>query len=82
MAALAVAVVVALVVVWLLRRAVVGPVQAFMLFVERVGRGELSGAPAATGADEMRAAGRDAEQHGGGAEGPRDAEQGGDEQSG
>lgn len=51
--ALAVAVVIAIIVVLLLRRAIVGPVQAFMLFVERVGRGELSGPAAAVGTDEV-----------------------------
>lgn len=51
--ALIAATVIAVVVVFLLRRSIVGPVQAFMLFVERVGRGELSGAPAATGTDEV-----------------------------
>lgn len=47
------AVVLAVIIVLLLRRAIVGPIQAFMLFVERVGRGELTGAPAATGTDEI-----------------------------
>jgi methyl-accepting chemotaxis protein len=47
------AVIVAIVIVLLLRRAIVGPIQKFMLFVERVGRGELSGQPAVVGADEI-----------------------------
>lgn len=47
------AVIVAVVIVLLLRRAIVGPIQKFMLFVERVGRGELSGQPAVVGSDEI-----------------------------
>ncbi|MCQ4162740.1 methyl-accepting chemotaxis protein [Roseomonas sp. GC11] len=37
----------------LIRRSILRPLNAFMLFVERVGRGELGGAPAATGRDEL-----------------------------
>ncbi len=47
------AIVIAFVIILLLRRSIVGPIQSFMLFVERVGRGELSGASAATGTDEV-----------------------------
>jgi methyl-accepting chemotaxis protein len=47
------AVLVAVVIVFLMRRSIVGPIQSFMLFVERVGRGELSGSPAAVGTDEI-----------------------------
>lgn len=46
-------VIIAIVIVLLLRRAIVGPIQKFMLFVERVGRGELSGQPAGVGTDEI-----------------------------
>jgi methyl-accepting chemotaxis protein len=42
-----------MVITFLLRQSIVGPLQAFMLFVERVGRGELAGQPAATGMDEI-----------------------------
>lgn len=45
--------VIAILVVLMLRRSIVGPLQTFMHFVERVGRGELVGAPAATGKDEV-----------------------------
>lgn len=37
----------------LIRRSIVNPLSAFMEFVERVGRGDLSGPPAATGRDEL-----------------------------
>jgi len=47
------AVVIGAIIVFLMRRSIVGPLQSFMLFVERVGRGELTGAPAATGTDEV-----------------------------
>ncbi len=47
------ATIVAIIIVMLLRRAIVGPIQKFMLFVERVGRGELSGQPAGIGTDEI-----------------------------
>jgi methyl-accepting chemotaxis protein len=50
---LAIAVVLSAVIILLLRRSIVGPLQNFMLFVERVGRGELSGTPAAIGTDEV-----------------------------
>ena len=52
-AAIAAAVVVSLFITWLLRRSIVNPLMAFMKFVERVGRGELAGEPAATGNDEV-----------------------------
>lgn len=51
--ALSAAVVFAIIVVFLLRRSIIGPLQSFMLFVERIGRGELAGSPAKTGADEI-----------------------------
>lgn len=51
--ALAAAVIIAIIVVVMLRRSIIGPIQTFMLFVERVGRGELTGAPAAVGTDEV-----------------------------
>ena len=51
--ALVFAVLFAALIVYLLRRSIVGPLQAFMQFVERVGRGELTGTPAATGRDEI-----------------------------
>lgn len=47
------AVIISIIIVMLLRRSIVGPIQKFMLFVERVGRGELSGQPATTGTDEI-----------------------------
>jgi len=47
------AVVIGTIIVFLMRRSIVGPLQTFMLFVERVGRGELAGTPAATGTDEI-----------------------------
>lgn len=50
---LAIAVVLSAIIIILLRRSIVGPLQSFMLFVERVGRGELSGTPAAIGTDEV-----------------------------
>lgn len=53
LAVLAIAVIIAVVVALALRRSIVTPVQSFMAFVERVGRGELMGAPAATGRDEV-----------------------------
>lgn len=51
--AIVAAIVIAIIIVFLLRRAIVGPIQKFMLFVERVGRGELSGQPALVGTDEI-----------------------------
>lgn len=51
--ALAAALAIAIGITYFLRRSIVGPVQTFMSFVERVGRGELAGSPAATGADEI-----------------------------
>jgi methyl-accepting chemotaxis protein len=47
------AVVIGLIVALVIRRSIVNPLSAFMEFVERVGRGDLSGAPAATGRDEL-----------------------------
>lgn len=47
------AVIISIIIVMLLRRSIVGPIQKFMLFVERVGRGELSGQPATIGTDEI-----------------------------
>ncbi|MBO1074195.1 methyl-accepting chemotaxis protein [Roseomonas marmotae] len=46
-------VVLGLVIALLIRRSIVNPLSAFMEFVERVGRGDLSGPPAATGRDEL-----------------------------
>ncbi len=51
--ALAAAVAIAVLITYALRQSIVGPLQAFMRFVERVGRGELTGEPAATGRDEV-----------------------------
>lgn len=52
-AGLLIAVFIAIIVTYLLRKSIVAPLQAFMLFVERVGRGELAGQPAAIGVDEI-----------------------------
>jgi len=51
--AIMIALAIGIVVTFLLRRSIVGPVQRFMLFAERVGRGDLSGEPAVTGTDEI-----------------------------
>lgn len=51
--ALGVAVLLGLVIALLIRRSIVHPLDAFMEFVGRVGRGDLSGPPAAAGADEL-----------------------------
>lgn len=51
--AIVAAIIIAVIIVMLLRRSIIGPIKTFMLFVERVGRGELSGQPAATGSDEI-----------------------------
>ncbi len=51
--AIVVALAIGIIVTFLLRRSIVAPVQRFMAFVERVGRGDLSGEPAITGADEI-----------------------------
>ncbi|MFC0407699.1 methyl-accepting chemotaxis protein [Roseomonas elaeocarpi] len=53
MAVLAVAVVLGLLLAAATRRSIVAPLGAFMSFVERVGHGDLSGAPAKTGTDEI-----------------------------
>ena len=53
LAGLAAAVLIAIVVAALIRRSIVGPLAAFMTFVERVGRGDLTGQTAATGQDEI-----------------------------
>lgn len=50
---LAAALVVGVIVTMLLRRSIIGPLSTFMKFVERVGRGDLSGEPAASGRDEV-----------------------------
>jgi methyl-accepting chemotaxis protein len=52
-AALMLAVLVGALTTYLLRRSIVGPLQDFMNFVERVGRGDLAGAPASQGPDEI-----------------------------
>jgi len=52
-AAIMASVLVAFAITFLLRRSIVMPLQKFMLFVERVGRGELAGDAAATGNDEV-----------------------------
>ena len=52
-AVLAGAVLLGVLITLLIRRSIAGPLQDFMGFVERVGRGELGGAPAATGRDEL-----------------------------
>jgi len=51
--ALAAAVAIALVISVLMRRSIVNPVQDFMRFVERVGKGDLAGERAAVGRDEV-----------------------------
>lgn len=51
--AIALAIAVGVIVTFILRHSIVGPLQAFMAFVDRVGRGDLSGQPAATGQDEI-----------------------------
>jgi methyl-accepting chemotaxis protein len=53
MLALAVAVVIGLGIALLIRRSIANPLDAFMEFVGRVGRGDLSGPPAAAGRDEL-----------------------------
>lgn len=47
------AVLVGIAVAWGIRRSIARPLSAFMSFVERVGRGDLSGAAAAGGGDEI-----------------------------
>jgi methyl-accepting chemotaxis protein len=47
------AVLLGIVITALIRRSIVQPLEAFMNFVERVGRGELAGTAAATGRDEL-----------------------------
>ncbi|MDB5369592.1 MAG: methyl-accepting chemotaxis protein [Roseomonas sp.] len=47
------AVLLGIIIALLIRRSIVNPLTAFMTFVERVGRGDLSGAAAATGNDEL-----------------------------
>lgn len=44
---------IAIIITLLLRRSIIGPLGSFMRFVERVGRGELAGEPAAVGRDEL-----------------------------
>lgn len=51
--AIVIALAIGIVVTFLLRRSIVAPVQRFMAFAERVGRGDLSGEPAVTGPDEI-----------------------------
>lgn len=51
--AIGLAIAVGVIVTFVLRRSIVGPLQKFMAFVERVGRGDLSGEPATTGKDEI-----------------------------
>ncbi|MDZ4692981.1 methyl-accepting chemotaxis protein [Terricaulis sp.] len=51
--AILVALAIGIIVTFLLRRSIIAPVQRFMAFVERVGRGDLSGEPAITGTDEI-----------------------------
>lgn len=51
--AIAIAIAVGIAITLILRRSIVGPLQKFMAFVDRVGRGDLSGEPAATGRDEI-----------------------------
>lgn len=50
---LIVAIIVAIGVALVIRRSIVGPLEAFVAFVERVGRGDLSGQTAATSRDEI-----------------------------
>lgn len=52
-AAIVLAIAIGVFVTFILRRSIVGPLQKFMAFVDRVGRGELAGEPAATGTDEI-----------------------------
>jgi methyl-accepting chemotaxis protein len=47
------AVLIGLIIALVIRRSIVNPLSAFMEFVGRVGRGELGGAPAKTGSDEL-----------------------------
>lgn len=47
------AIIVAIGVALVIRRSIVGPLEAFVAFVERVGRGDLSGQTAATSRDEI-----------------------------
>jgi methyl-accepting chemotaxis protein len=47
------AVLIGLIIALLIRRSIVNPLNAFMEFVGRVGHGDLSGAPAKTGDDEL-----------------------------
>lgn len=51
--AIAIAIAIGVFVTFILRRSIVGPLQKFMAFVDRVGRGDLSGEAAATGTDEI-----------------------------
>ncbi|MFC3127563.1 methyl-accepting chemotaxis protein [Pseudoroseomonas globiformis] len=53
LAVLAGAVLLGIIISLVIRRSITSPLGAFMEFVERVGRGDLSGPPAATGADEL-----------------------------
>ncbi|WP_395670266.1 methyl-accepting chemotaxis protein [Phenylobacterium sp.] len=50
---LIVAVIVAAGVAYAVRNSIVGPLNGFMAFVQRVGRGDLAGQPASTGKDEL-----------------------------
>jgi methyl-accepting chemotaxis protein len=52
-ASLGIAVLLSIAITWLLRRSIVLPLTAFMQFVDRVGRGDLSGEAAASGRDEV-----------------------------
>lgn len=51
--AIAAAIAIGVFVTLILRRSIVGPLQTFMAFVDRVGRGDLAGEPAGTGPDEI-----------------------------
>lgn len=51
--AIVIAIAIGVFVTFILRRSIVGPLQKFMAFVDRVGKGDLSGEAAATGRDEI-----------------------------
>ena len=70
------AVLIAVGVTALVRRAIARPLEGVLDFVERIGRGRPFRRPGAGGARRVRAAGRDAERHGGGPARPRPPEPG------
>lgn len=70
---------VSLLIAFAIRQSITGPLSAFMGFVDRVGRGDLSGEAAASGQDEIGRLG-DSQPDGRGAPGPRRPEPGRDRQ--